>query len=125
MTRWDRVVTGTLVGGVIGAIGFSAAAVLFCWLVDPDSLKDGQFVLVFFFTVPFGGMLGATTGCATALLRMSQTAAAGKICLLGGGIAGGLAGALLFIGFPLFYLFVQLVWSTLLVIWGIVLLRQS
>src|SRR5262245_36882464 len=71
-----------LVSGAIGAGLLSLLTVLFFVLFAPSAFRDGQFGLVFAFTLPFGALIGAVTG--GTLSRLSQPAVAGRTSLLGG-----------------------------------------
>ena len=76
---------GALLGAVLGAAGVSMLTALAYALLAPDSFKDGQFALIFFLTVPFGGLLGLLAGTAFVLVSLGRARPAGWLGAIGGG----------------------------------------
>ena len=72
-----------LVSGLIGMIALSVLTLFFHWLVFRPALRDGQYVFVFFITVPVGSILGAMTGLIVDYLSEGQPETAGRIALFG------------------------------------------
>ena len=71
-------------GAALGATVLSLFVVLYYALLARDAFADGQFMLVFVLTIPFGGMIGAVAAEATAFVQASRAVTAGWICLVGG-----------------------------------------
>ncbi|MCW3054994.1 MAG: hypothetical protein JWN14_4164 [Chthonomonadales bacterium] len=74
-----------ITGSILGALVLSVLTLLFHRLCFRRALEDGQYVFVFFVTVPVGIVLGAITGVLVACLSAGQTATAGRIAQIGGG----------------------------------------
>ena len=74
-----------MAGSMIGAVALSVLTLLFHWLFFRRALGDGQYVLVFFVTVPVGIVLGAITGVVMAYSSEGQIGTAGRIAQIGGG----------------------------------------
>ena len=126
-------------GGLAGAIGLSVLTFAFHWLFFRAALGDGQYVMVFMFTIPAGAFLGAATGCALALSR-TKPSSAGLACLIGFGLVAiplglylwmtiansqntGDSAALTFIS-TLLFSFPTVAWMLWLLVWGLRLLGK-
>src|SRR5437764_14614631 len=82
------VVAFAAAGAFLGGMGLSLLVILFTALFARSAFGDGQYMLVFFFTVPVGGFFGAVAGCATALVRRGHIAGAGSAGVMAGGLLG-------------------------------------
>ncbi len=58
------VIVGSLVGGVLGAIGGIFLPGIYYSLVNPNALQDGQFGLIYLASLPIGALIGAAAGIA-------------------------------------------------------------
>ena len=82
---------GALFGSVLGAAGVSLLTAFAYALLAPDAFKDGQFALLFFLTVPFGGFLGLLAGVASVMVSLGRARPAGWVSAIGGGLLALLA----------------------------------
>jgi hypothetical protein len=143
MLPWAEILAAAMGGAVLGAILLSLLPFLFFAMFFPDAFKDGQFAMLFFLTVPFGGMLGVVAGITMVLLRVGSPSVAGWVCLVGGGLiavmvalltlfwslseagekGNGLVGFLTGLVHPA--IGAPFVWAMVLVLWGLQLLRRS
>ena len=71
-------------GALVGALGLSALTVLLYWLFEPEAFRDGQFVVLFIFTIPFGALLGVITGLVVRQVRLGNTWRAGWLATASG-----------------------------------------
>lgn len=53
-----------LAGMVLGGLGFSALVALYYLLTDPTVRRDGQYGMIFMFTLPLGAAIGGALGFA-------------------------------------------------------------
>ncbi len=75
-----------LVSALLGAAVLTVLNVPFHWIFFRPALRDGQYALVVFVTVPVGAVLGGITGWVVAYHIQGQTAAAGRVAQLAGGL---------------------------------------
>ncbi len=76
---------GGFIGGIVGAIVLSIIATALYAIFAPQAFGDGQFVFVYFFTVPFGGLLGGAWGTAIEIAKQKPHFA-GWLCVGAGGL---------------------------------------
>jgi hypothetical protein len=135
---WLELVPVILIGGTIGAIVLSLLTFTAHWLLLPPAIfGDGQYAMVFMWTLPAGAFLGAITGVAMHASFADQYSKAGWICL-GGALPlllcvvllsaffalGQEAGFKEFCGFLLFWFGTSVIWAGALVLRGILFLRM-
>lgn len=82
------------VGAIAGALGLSIPTVLLYALIEPKAFGQGQFVVVFAFTIPLGVLLGGVTSLVVLEARRHQRVRAGWIALVGGAAILALATAI-------------------------------
>src|SRR5688500_14362384 len=69
------------IGFLFGAIGLSAITLGYHWLTVRAALNDGQYGMVFMYTLPAGAILGAATGFALSTKGTNPEEAA-RACLV-------------------------------------------
>jgi hypothetical protein len=75
-----------LAASMIGSVALSILTLLFHWVFFRETLGDGQYVFVFYLTVPIGAVLAGMTSLVRMYLLQGQTDVAGGIARWGGGI---------------------------------------
>ena len=73
------------IGFLVGAIGLSAITMGYHWLTFRTALNDGQYGMVFMYTLPVGAILGGVTGFALSSVNTHPVAAA-RACLVSGAV---------------------------------------
>lgn len=86
MPTWIQFAGYATFGAIAGAIALSVLATLFYALIAPSAFRDGQFGMIYFILVPFGGFIGALLGIAYGLRLHGQAGTAAWLCLIGGGL---------------------------------------
>ena len=76
---------GGFLGAIAGAAVLSVLATALYALFAPQAFGDGQFVLLYFFTVPFGGLLGGAWGASVQIAKQNPVFA-GWLCVGAGGL---------------------------------------
>ena len=71
-------------GGVLGAVALSVATSIFDAVLQPADWRDGQYVFVYFATIPLGVVLGVITSLSIRERRRGEQKAAAQIALAGG-----------------------------------------
>jgi hypothetical protein len=136
LVQWGKVF---VIEGGIGAIGLSVLTVVIHWLLLPPSVfEDGQYAMIFLWTLPVGAFLGAITGAAMQVSFDHRYSTAGWICIGGATpllllvvgllftlVAQGQPDALKrFAGLLLFWFGSSVIWAAALVLRGILFLRM-
>ncbi len=68
-------------GALAGALGWSVLTVLLFKMLEPAALRDGQFVITFIFTVPFGALLGGAVSLVFRQARKGKRVQAGWLAV--------------------------------------------
>ncbi|MBV9467727.1 MAG: hypothetical protein JO316_21695 [Abitibacteriaceae bacterium] len=75
----------SIIGAIIGSLGLSLLTLVFHWLFFRSTLSDGQYGMVFLFTLPAGVILGTATGYILPIAH-GKSVRGGVICLIGFGL---------------------------------------
>jgi peptidoglycan/LPS O-acetylase OafA/YrhL len=116
-------------GVLLGAFAVSLVNFLCHLAFARELFNDGLYIILYFFFVPQGMLLGGMTGYSIAAMRSGQRRQAGKGLLTGGALL--IAAGLLFaFSYPsdhwdylTGYFGVALVWAIANIIWGSILLK--
>jgi len=130
-----RAIIFAIIGVPLGVVCQAITIYTFHRIFMPQLLKDGQYVLLLFFTAPVGGLLGLISGVSIALYMKDDSRASIVTLLVGGAICAilTLATSLLYNGEKVRGQFLEvllsvcgipLIWSVLLISVGLVLLNR-
>jgi hypothetical protein len=72
---------GAFLGAIVGAIALCITTFVYHLLFFRPALNDGQYGMVWIFTVPAGAILGASTGYAITIFR-DRPVPAGIVCII-------------------------------------------
>lgn len=92
-------IIGTVVGGVIGAIGLPVLMTLLHLLTAPELTRDPWYPAWWFLIGPFGAILGGVTGAAMGYRTSGHSLReTGLICVVGGMIVAAVLAPILLLG---------------------------
>jgi membrane protein required for beta-lactamase induction len=93
-----RLARALLFGALAGMVGLSALVTLLHALLAPELMRDGLYIVCWWFvTGPFGAVLGGLSGAAASHARRHGSREAGLIRATGGGVVAFLFGLVLLV----------------------------